>query len=253
MISDLLKADFLNSIDFDPMEKLTAKKAEQLPVDYFDFYNAVSSVYSSKIEGENIDFDSFFKHKFLNVQYNPDYTKRSEDLFRAYQFIQKNKLTQHHVFKAHGILSEHFLPESQRGQIRNNPMFVINEDDRIEYVACEPNKLKQELDILFEKVAALLNSSLSNIEVFFYAAQLHLVFVKIHPLQDGNGRTARLLEKWFLLEKLGSDAVSVELEKNYYVSRKAYYENIRRLGLEYPSLDWTKALDFLKMTIMSLQ
>ncbi|KAA3625876.1 MAG: hypothetical protein DWQ02_20865, partial [Bacteroidetes bacterium] len=141
MVSDLLKADFINSIDFDPMEKLAAKKAEKLPVDYFDFYNAVSSVYSSKIEGENIDFDSFFKHKFLNVQYNPDYTKRSEDLFRAYKFIQANKFTQENVFKAHGILSEHLLPENQRGQIRNNPMFVINEDDRIEYVACEPDRL----------------------------------------------------------------------------------------------------------------
>ncbi|KAA3638687.1 MAG: hypothetical protein DWQ02_04795, partial [Bacteroidetes bacterium] len=107
--------------------------------------------------------------------------------------------------------------------------------------------------VFFEKVEVLLNSKLSVTEAFFYAAQVHLVFVKIHPLQDGNGRTARLLEKWFLLEKLGQEAVSVELEKNYYINRKAYYDNIRKLGLEYPSLDWTKALDFLKMTIMSLQ
>ena len=63
-------------------------------------------------------------------------------------------------------------------------------------------------------------------------------------MQDGNGRTARLLEKWFLLEKLGQDAVSVELEKNYYVNRKAYYDNIRRIGLEYQTLDYSKALDF---------
>ncbi|WP_220392957.1 Fic family protein [Chitinophaga lutea] len=32
---------------------------------------------------------------------------------------------------------------------------------------------------------------------------IHLVFVKIHPRADGNGRSARLLEKWFLAVKLG--------------------------------------------------
>ena len=38
---------------------------KKIHVDYFQFYNSVSSVYSSKIEGEDIDFDSFFKHKFI--------------------------------------------------------------------------------------------------------------------------------------------------------------------------------------------
>ena len=45
------------------------KKAE-IPVDHFQFYKSVSSVYSSKIEGEDIDFDSYFKHKFLKVKFN---------------------------------------------------------------------------------------------------------------------------------------------------------------------------------------
>lgn len=120
-------------------------------------------------------------------------------------------------------------------------------------MACEPFKLKSELDSFFEKIGLLLENEITDIEAFFYAAQIHLSFVKIHPMQDGNGRTARLLEKWFLIEKLGRDAVSVELEKNYYLNRKAYYENLRRLGLDYDSSDWSKALPFLKMSIMSLR
>jgi Fic family protein len=253
MISDLLKTAFINAIDFDPMLQLKARKEEQLPVDYFDFYNSVSSVYSSKIEGENIDFDSFFKHKFLNVPYNLDYTKKPDDLYRAYQFIQKNPFTEKNVFEVHRILSEHLLPPNQRGRIRNNPMFVLNEADRIEYVACEPFQVRAELKTFFEVVETLLSQDLTTLETFFYAAQIHLVFVKIHPMQDGNGRTARLLEKWFLLEKLGQDAVAVELEKNYYTNRKAYYDNIRQLGLEFRTLDYTNALDFLLMTVKSLR
>ncbi|MEM6964745.1 MAG: Fic family protein [Bacteroidota bacterium] len=253
MISDLLKKEFVVSVDFNPMVEIKKRKAEQLPVDYFDFYNAVSSVYSSKIEGEEIDFDSFFKHKFLMVNYNPDYTKKSEDLFKAYEFIQNNPLTADNVFEAHNILSEHLLPTQQRGRVRNNPMFVINEEDRIEYVACEPNRVEAALDTFFSKADELVSKNLSVVETFFYAAQIHLVFVKIHPFQDGNGRTARLLEKWFLIMHLGKDAVAVDLEKNYYKNRKHYYDNIRKLGLEYQNLDWSKALDFLKMTIFSLK
>lgn len=253
MISDLLKEQFLDLIDFEPLMAIKSKKEESLPVDYFEFYNSVSSVYSSKIEGENIDFDSFFKHKFLKVEYKPDYTKKSEDLFKAYQSIQKNPFTEENVVKVYGILSEHLLPSSQRGKIRNNSMFVLNEDDRIEYVACEPNLVKRELEQFFKKVNELLKANIQSSEAFFYAAQIHLVFVKIHPFQDGNGRTARLLEKWFLIQKLGEDAVSIELEKNYYTNRKAYYNNLRIIGLEYDKLDYSKSLNFLLMTIKSLK
>lgn len=253
MISDNLLEQFIESVDFEPLVAIESKKNESLPVDYFDFYNSVSSVYSSKIEGENIDFDSFFKHKFLKVEYNPDYTKKSEDLFRAYQFIQSNTFSEVNATKVHEILSQHLLPKSQRGAIRNNPMFVLNEDDRIEYVACEPSMIKSELAHFYNKVDDLLKAEIKPKAAFFYAAQIHLAFVKIHPFQDGNGRTARLLEKWFLIEKLGEDAVAIELEKNYYNNRKAYYNNIRAIGLEYDKLDYSKSLDFLLMTINSLK
>ena len=84
---------------------------------------------------------------------------------------------------------------------------------------------------------------------FYYASMIHLVFVKIHPFQDGNGRTARLLEKWFLIEKIGQKAIAVQLEKNYYKHLKNYYANIIKLGLEYEVLDYGKSLDFLLMTV----
>jgi len=249
---ELLKS-FSEGIEYDPIEVLNIKSREKLPVDYFEFYNTVSTVYSSKIEGEEIDFDSFYKHKFLNVKYQPDYTKRSDDLYNAYEFIYDNELNLENVLMAHSLLSQNLLPESQRGKIRNNPMFVINEEDRIEYIACDHFKVKVELETLFSDIEELRMRDLNTIEKFYFASLIHLVFVKIHPLQDGNGRTARLIEKWFLLESIGKEAISVELEKNYYLNRKAYYQNIRMLGLEYSTLDYSKALHFLLMTINSFE
>jgi Fic family protein len=76
---------------------------------------------------------------------------------------------------------------------------------------------------------------------------IHLVFVKIHPWNDGNGRSARLIEKWFLAQKLGDKAWFVPSERNYYVQHQTYFNNIRALGLEYAALDYAKALPFLLM------
>lgn len=253
ILSPLLLIEYKKIVNQSPIDILTNLEKIDTPVDYFQFYNSVSSVYSSKIEGENIDFDSFYKHKFLNIQYQPDYTKKADDLYLAYEFIFKNKLNLENLQKAHSILSSNLLPKNQQGFIRNNPMFVINNDDRIEYVATEPNKVKSELDKLFNDIKKLQTAKLDDFEIFYYAAYIHLVFVKIHPFQDGNGRAARLIEKWFLIEQINDKATAVQLEKNYFKNLERYYSNIKKLGIEYETLDYSKALDFLVMTAKGLE
>jgi Fic family protein len=131
-------------------------------------------------------------------------------------------------------------------------MFVINSDDKIEYVAASPEIVKRELEKLFKDIEELIKTELNPFEIFYYASLIHLVFVKIHPFQDGNGRTARLMEKWFLIEKIGQKATSVQLEKNYYRKIKDYYSNIKKLGLEYEELDYSMSLDFLLMTVSGI-
>lgn len=253
---EMLPADLFESykdkIQFDIEACLEKAQEFDMPVDYFKFYKSVSSVYSSKIEGEPIEFDSFFKHKFLNVEFNPDYTQRADDLYEAYDFIDIENLNEQNLKTAHAIITKNILPKQHRGTYRNNPMYVIGDDDRIDYVAAEPHKVNSEMEKLFHDVDRLLNSDLTLTEVFFFAPLIHLIFVKIHPFQDGNGRTARLFEKWFFLQKIGPKASSIQLEKNYYKNLQAYYQNLRKIGLEYENLNYSKALDFCLMTVFGL-
>lgn len=246
--TDLLPTFCANSCAH-PVDMLNSLEKPQLAVDYFAFYKSVSSVYSSKIEGEDIDFDSYYKHKFLQVSFLPDYTRKPDDLYAAYDFIEKNDLTLQNVHHAHRILAANLLPAAQLGQYRTNPMFVINSRDQIEYVAANAAVVAGDMEKLFKDVETLLMAELNQQVIFYFAAMIHLVFVKIHPYQDGNGRTARLLEKWFLLQKIGLQATAIQLEKNYFNQRNAYYHHLRQLGLEYAQLDYLQSLPFASMTI----
>ena len=113
IITSELLDQYISVVKESPLEKLEKIKKVEIPVDYFQFYKSISSVYSSKIEGEDIDFDSFFKHKFLKVKFKPNYTKKTDDLYAAYDFIENKRITLKNIQKAHSILSSNLLPKSQ--------------------------------------------------------------------------------------------------------------------------------------------
>ncbi len=245
--------EYKERLGISPDILLQNMEQKKITVNHFQFYNSVSSVYSSKIEGEDIDFDSFFKHKFMNIKYQPDYTKKADDLYSAYEFILNNKLTGENIIKAHKIITTNLLPEDQQGLVRSNLMFVLNSNDEIEYVATNPANVKTELDKLFSDIDILVSSKLNFFEIFYFASLIHLVFVKIHPFQDGNGRAARLIEKWFLLEKIGKEAINIPSEKNYYTNLKDYYKNLKKIGIEYEELNYSYCIDFLLMLPNSMK
>jgi Fic family protein len=125
------------------------------------------------------------------------------------------------------MLTRHILPAGRGGRVRTGNMYVTTPDGRIEYVATAPHVVEAELEKFFADVALLLSTELTLHGIFYFAALLHLVFVKIHPFDDGNGRCARLLEKWFLAAKLGEKAWLIQSEKQYYMQHQTYYANIR--------------------------
>ena len=224
----------------------------ELSVSNFSFYTSVSAVFSSKIEGEDIELDSYVKHKRFGIEFLPDYTRKIDDLYNAYQFAKTAHCSKEGIVQIHKMLTKNILPEKKQGKIRTGNMYVTTPDGKIEYVAASPYSVEEELQKFYGDLEALLSVQLSVQEIFFFASLLHLVFVKIHPFDDGNGRTSRLIEKWFLAEKLGEKGWLIQSEKNYYLHHQTYYKNIRMLGQEYEVLDYSKSLPFLLMLPQSL-
>lgn len=247
IITEKLLTDYRQAVPKGLQEQFDALHDAELSTHDFSFYTSVASVFSSKIEGEEIELDSYIKHKRDHIPFQPDYTQKIDDLYEAYTFAKTNVLNEKNVSEAHKLLGKHIVAEGWHGKYRTQNMYVATADGRIEYVAASPFDVQNEMQKFYADIAELLQANLSIEEVFYYAAMIHLVFVKIHPWNDGNGRSGRLIEKWFLAQKLGEKAWFIESEKNYYQHHAFYYQNLRALGLEYEQLDYGKALPFLLM------
>ncbi len=238
--SSKCKVDWLEVLD-----KLRSKSS--FTTEDFEYYLIASSLYSSKIEGNTLDANSFFRNRGNKSFPKKKEVQEIEDLVKAYKFASENNLNKTNFLKVHEILSKTLLAVHLRGKVRKEQVGVRDSKTlKPVYLAVEPQFVDQELSKLFADIGELLKRALSNKEVFYYASMIHLWTAKIHPFMDGNGRSARLLEKWFIVSKLGLSAWSIHSEKYYWDNRPDYYENIA-LGYNYYALHWNRCLPFLLM------
>ena len=217
----------------------------------FEYYLESSAVYSSNIEGNTIDLNSFMNSKFLRIKKSNKEHKEIVDLIEAYKFAERNTLNEKNFLKAHGILSKHILIRSKQGIYREEKIGVFDAGGLV-YLAVEPEYVKSEIKKLFNDIKYLKQSELSIEEIFYYASMIHLILAHIHPFMDGNGRAARLAEKWFLSVKLGKIMWEIKSEKYYFENRSKYYQNIN-MGSDYYVLNYRKCFPFLEMLIKSLK
>ena len=212
----------------------------------FDFLTKASAVYSSNIEGNSIDLNSY-----MNYEMNKDKFKvgkeieEIEDLIEAYEFAQNNVLNEKNLLNCHKIFSDTLLIRSKRGKYRVEKVGVFGKSG-LAYMAVEPEFVKKEMNLLFQDVEELISTDLNEIEVFYFASLVHLRFAHIHPFRDGNGRAARLMEKWFVSTKLGRNFWKISSEEYYKNNQARYYETIN-LGVNFYELNYNKCLGFLEM------
>jgi len=214
----------------------------------FEYLTETSGVFSSNIEWNSLDISSF-KNLKLNKSITKD-VKEIENLISTYSFARDNKLNEKNLLLSHKISSETLLIKSRRWKYRNDKVWVFWKEWLV-YLAIEAELVGKEMWKLFKDIKNLLNSNLTSKEIFYYASMIHLVFVHIHPFPDWNGRSARLLEKWFLSEKIGKDLWKIRSEEYYWNNRNLYYTNIN-LWVNYYELNYNNAIPFLLMLPQSL-
>jgi len=244
--------DYSSKLSIDWLAVFNALRSKKkYTAEDFEYYIQASATYSSNIEGNSIDIDTYLKNKKFNVRSKPKEMSEIDDLIDAYNFAIKTELTQTSFLEAHKILSKTILSlKTQRGKLRKQQVGIFS-NGKVEYMAVEPEFVKDEIEKLFVDIKELISRDLSYREIFYYASMIHLLFEKIHPFMDGNGRAGRLLEKWFLSEKIGENAWSIQSERYYAKHRAEYYEKIH-IGLNYYTLKMEKSVPFLLMLPMSL-
>lgn len=215
----------------------------------FEYLTQVSSVFSSNIEWNTLDINSF-----MNFKMNNNITKEVEEienLIEAYKFAGKNDLNEKNFLEVHNISSKTLLIKSKRWVYRDEKVWVFWKEWLI-YLAIEAEFVKEKMKEFFEDIESLLKSDLSLEEGFYFASFIHLRFVHIHPFSDWNGRCARILEKWFLAEKFWKDLWKMKSEEYYKENIALYYKNIN-LWVNYYELNYDNCLYFLSMLPESLE
>jgi len=208
----------------------------------FDFLLKTSALFSSKIEGNTLDLNSFLNYKNLAKSKRKDF-QEIQDLLAGYKTVQKLKLNEKNFLKIHELISKNLLTKSRRGVYRKEPVGVFSSQG-LEYMAIEADLLENEMREFFAEIKKLLKKKMTKKEVYFWSLWVHLILVLIHPFSDGNGRMARILEKWFLAGKLGREYWFLETEKFYWENLDWYYKSLN-LGANYWEVDFGKAREFL--------
>jgi Fic family protein len=208
----------------------------------FNFLLTASVLYSSNIEGNTLDLNSFLNKEVLSKQKKKEIGE-IEDLRETYVYAQGKKISEKTFLEAHRILSKSLVSKNRQGKYRREAVGVFGSSG-LAYLAIESDLVVNEMSLLFEQVAKLLEEKMTKTETFFWAIWLHLMLNLIHPFSDGNGRASRMLEKWFLAEKVGKDFWYLQTEKYYWDNLEKYYANLS-LGANYWEVDFKNAKSFL--------
>ena len=253
----LLTASYLPTyIDRQPLtihKHIASLRRIEPSLDYFSFLVS-SSIFSSRIEGNPLDLNDYYRFQEMGLKKTKP-VQEIDDLIRAYQYARKGSITEKRLLTAHKYLSHTLLAgnSTYQGAYRNREGTIRNlNTGQVVYQGANVSAVHGEVEKLLADIATLTNQDLTHNEIFYFAAQIHLRFSEIHPFADGNGRMARLLEKWFLSEMLGDVAWYIQSERNYQRRIVSYYRNID-LGASYDTLNYDRCLPFLLMLPWSLR
>lgn len=182
-----------------------------------------SSLFSARIEGNSLKISDFEFGKDAEEE------KKKEifNIVNAINFIDKhikgNTITKDNVLDLHSLVLKDISPDV--GRIRSEISAIFNQAGVAVYMPPPPSQIAKLLNDLL--VYINLEEKFPLITAFI----AHLVFEKIHPFLDGNGRVGRLLISAILKSKGWDFSFAVPFEEYLDEHKDEYYFHLGN-GLE---------------------
>jgi len=181
-----------------------------------------SSLYSAKIEGNLLNEYTLDESALNQVETKSNEQLEVFNILDGYEYIQNNNLEiDKKIFlKLHEVVMNKLA--SDNGKFRTEQSAIFNEAGVAIYVTPLPKTAIQYLDELVkfinsEKQFPLLTAFIG-----------HLLFEKIHPFLDGNGRVGRLLIPTILKNKNYFFPFCIPFEEYLNEHRSDYYYHLER-------------------------
>jgi len=175
------------------------------------------------------------------------YAETMDLVFQAYEDLH---LTENHIRQLHQQLLRHSVKdERHRGDYKTLPNHVVAKDAQgreigIVFETATPFETPREMEELVRWAAKSIEEA--SMHPLLIIGVFNVVFLAIHPFQDGNGRLSRILITLMLL-RAGYDYVPyASLESVVEENKDLYYKALRRtqttLKQDFP--DWEPWLGF---------
>lgn len=184
---------------------------------------AMEEEIASSLTIENIDFNRDSVRKILNGYAPQDESEaRIYGMKKGLDFIRDpaNKITEENIHKLYQIAIESYLQEGDRllpgNYYRHDAVYIVGQE--VEHTGLPHQKLPEYMGKLTTFVAED-----SEIDDLFKAAVIHFYVAYLHPYFDGNGRMARMIHLWYLVQKGFSSALFIPLSEYVEKSKKRYY------------------------------
>lgn len=172
---------------------------------------------------ESIDFSRDSVRKILKGMAPKDEQEnRILGIKHGLEFIAdtSNKITEENIFKLYMMTVGDFLTGDDKlaegNFYRHDTVYVVS--DHVEHSGLDYKKVPE----FMKSLIAFVNAE-DDINDLIKAAIIHFYIAFVHPYFDGNGRMARLVHLWFLIQKGYQSALFIPFSSQIEKSRKAYY------------------------------
>lgn len=141
---------------------------------------------------------------------------------KGFEFISntQNSITEENLHKLYMMVVGNFLDDNTKLQdgmfYRNDSVYIIS--NQLEHSGLDYKKISEYMKLLID----FANCD-DKIDDLIKASIIHFYIAYIHPYFDGNGRIARLVHLWFLIQKGYQSTLFVPFSSKIEKTRKAYY------------------------------